>query len=333
MTDKSIISVCENCVDLETIYLSKLTNLTPLSIDHLIKCENMSSFESSGCPKMMNSNSLMKLLKNCTKIESLDITECSSISEETFEIVSKNLMKITWLFLGSFNTINDKLFKSIEKIKIIHVSVLNLCCTEVTSFGVSLILNNFRYLKTIYLANCKSLHLNQEKYVSNGKKKILEGLFLSDNPFLSDDFFLKIIVDSPYLRDIVLRGNKNLSDKSLSQIVSFCPSISSLDFSNCVLLTEKTIFSLVKAIQLDTLKLGGINSITSDSLNQVLENCSNLKVLILSNCISVKNTIFNGVIASHSIEMISLTGTCCTIQSAKDLLEKKKINISLKGLK
>lgn len=326
-------SVCENCVDLETIYLSKLTKLTPLSVDYLIKCENLNSFESSGCVEMMNSTALLKLLKNCTKIDSLDITECPNISEETFEIVSRNLMKITWLFLGSLPTINDGLFQSAHKINIINVSVLNLCFTEVTSYGVSLILNHFRYLKTIYLASCKNLHLNQDRLVSNGKKKVLEGLFLSENPLLSDAFFLKIINDSPYLRDIVLRGNKNLTDSSLSQIVSCCPSVASLDFSNCVSLTEKTICSLVKAVQLDTLKVGGINSITSDSLNQVLENCINLKVLILSNCLSVKNTIFNGVLACQSLEMISLTGTCCTIQSAKELLEKKKMTISLKGLK
>jgi hypothetical protein len=127
ITDKAIIKISENLLNLQ--YLN------------LAFCEYITDY------------SIVKIARNLTNLEHLDISGCVRITDIGLIKISENLAKLTDLHLnGNSKITDDSVIKIAENLKSLqHLNLLN--CYKITDVGIIKIINNLT-LKHLGVYNC-----------------------------------------------------------------------------------------------------------------------------------------------------------------------------------
>ena len=118
----------------------------------------------------------------------------------------------------------------------------------------------------------------------------------------------------PLLTKISLKGNYRLSNKGLETIISAAPSLSSLNFSECSLLTSSGIVGLADKLHsvLRELYIDECLNVDAMMILPALQKINHLEALSMSGIQSVCDKFVNELLAVHGSNMKELAFAGCS---------------------
>ena len=217
-------------------------------------CSNLTWIDLSNGGKLLSS-SLNKLFENCKKLETLILKDCTQINDSAFENLPFSISNI---HLIGCESLKDSTLNFITE-KCLKLHSFSISSKFITDNGMTKLLNKFSTnLTQIELKDCE-LITDKTLITMINECSNLEILNLSGTKQLTDQGFSKTTNEIfPFLRQLDLSFNINISDQTLTRISKNCLFLEKLNFSHC--------------------------DITDSSLIPILKNCTNLNQLFLSKC-------------------------------------------------
>jgi hypothetical protein len=257
---------------------------------------------------------LKDLLKNAPNIESLNLSECRSITGESLA--------------------------DLESLQ--HLKVLNLSGTSITKEGLHLILSKCPFLEELnasscvsitgeFLANIKSLqHLKVLNLKNTSITEESLRLILSKCPHLEElnacecrsitGESLADIESLLHLKILNLSGS-SIIEEGLNTILSKCPNLETLDLSWCKSITGESLDTIESLKHLKILYLS-YSGVVEEGLSTILSKCPTLKILYLIDFQQITGKSLANVESLKHLKILSLSYSGVTEEGLKHLLSK-----------
>lgn len=301
-------------------------------IPRLKRKTSLSAVEFKTYSEGLGETSPSKMLSNCHKIESLDLTG-----------IFKSDIELLEFFLNISET-NKKTIKhvSLEKYSFTYLSVKQLFLSLPNLRKLDLIESSFsnfkdiqstkRYyfpIQSLSLKNCCGLtDLDLEMLLKNCGTLTELDIF---NCILITDLGLKAL-ESSYeaLRMLQLSGCNKITSKGLEETLKSGPNLTYLDLSRCSELEETGLCRLIRPFSnLRNLNLSGCTHVGSDFLKALVIFCPRLEELNLSGCPLVLSEGLEHLIFLKDLKILVLCG--CRIET-RELMVLEKYSLDMLDL-
>ncbi|XP_068635951.1 EIN3-binding F-box protein 2-like [Aristolochia californica] len=267
LNDKCLKAIGSRFVRLKQIAIANCAAITDKGLQEMSRSTMLlESFKLRECHNV-SPNGLMEVLMNCKeRLKVLSLVKCHGLHEmdpSIFETPLPRCPLLQSITLNRCSGVGDS-FLSWLGSSCVHVKNLELAgLSSITDKGLSIFLQALR----------------------NQSKGLVE-VDLSRCFQLTDVSLLALTSGfGRKLKRLRLEGCERLSDKCLSMISEFCPSLLDLDLSGCGI-SDGGVYSLVKSVhqKIEVLSLAGCLDITDRSLSFLEIMCGNLVGLNLKHC-------------------------------------------------
>ena len=239
--------LAHGCPHLQVIDLSSMTEIRPLDLATLAKgCQELHTVSLGS--ELFNDNQLIAFVKACPDLLSLNLKNCSRITDRGLRVVGSSCLKLQSIDLYFCSKISDKGLESLSNCQ--NLRKINLKhCRRVTDDGIAALSRGCRNLQMMNLsdmggftessivsiaAHCHQLqHLELRRYFRrlNGISQCL------------------------HLETLDLSGSC-VTDGCLEGLSTGCPALRTLDFTDCSGLNDSAVVALSKgSYQLRSLDL------------------------------------------------------------------------------
>ncbi|XP_058774937.1 EIN3-binding F-box protein 1-like [Vicia villosa] len=247
----------------------------------------LQSLDVSYCRKLTDKG-LSAIAKGCCDLRILHLTGCRFVTDTILEALSKNCHNLEELGLQGCTSITDNglinLASGCRKIKFLDINR----CSNVSDVGVTSICRaSSSSLKTLKLLDCYKIGdetiLSLAKFCDN-----LETLIIGGCRDVSNDA-IKFLATARRnnLRNLRMDWCLNISDSSLSCILSQCRNLEALDIGCCEEVTDTAfhhISSEEPGLSLKILKASNCPKITVVGMGILASKCSYLEYLDVRSC-------------------------------------------------
>ncbi|KAL5721311.1 hypothetical protein ACHQM5_004970 [Ranunculus cassubicifolius] len=263
VTDVGMVALGKGLPFLQSLDVSNCKKITDKGLEAIAKGCNLRSLHLAGC-KFITDKLLQALAENCRSLEDLGLQGCH---------------KITDMGLGV-------LVNGCRQIKRLDISK----CTNIGDTGVSSISSTCSSLMTLKLLDCHKI--GDESIFCLAKCcKNLETLVIGGCRDISDDSLTSLVRASSHsLKHLRMDWCLNVSDMSLSCVLSHCRSLESLDIGCCDEITDMAFREIGHAgfeSRLKFLRVSNCQKITVSGISMVLESCKSLEYLDVRSCPNV----------------------------------------------
>ncbi|CAI8601720.1 unnamed protein product [Vicia faba] len=247
----------------------------------------LQSLDVSYCRKLTDKG-LSAVAKGCCDLRILHLTGCRCVTDSILEALSKNCHNLEELGLQGCTSITDNglinLASGCGRIKFLDIK----SCSNVTDVGVTSICKaSSSSLKTLKLLDCYKIGdetiLSLAKFCDNLETLIIGGCRDVSNAAIK---FLATARRNN-LRNLRMDWCLNISDSSLSCILSQCRNLEALDIGCCEEVTDTAfqhISSEEPGLSLKILKVSNCPKITVVGIGILVSKCSYLEYLDVRSC-------------------------------------------------
>ncbi|KAG6543698.1 hypothetical protein Mapa_014882 [Marchantia paleacea] len=281
---------------------------------------------------------LISIGKGCHRLEKLNILKCPGIGDAGIRAVAEGCPLLSNISLESCKKIGNEGLKSIGRSSSSLVS-LSISNCEVGSEGIVAVVSSCLKLKKMQLekVDLNDAGLGQVgehlkslvKLTLSNLKSVTEAGFLAlgDSSSLQElrtmcvsacqglsDKALKVVGDScKELRVFSLLNCEAVSDMGLKAVTMSCRSLESLHVEGCSGITQVGLKAALanRGGQLKALRLSNCSGVVEKGLTdkELLQTCSALKSLSITDCIGVGNDCLGMLVRScPSLEVLDLSG-------------------------
>ncbi|KAH9707349.1 f-box/lrr-repeat protein 4 [Citrus sinensis] len=234
--------------------------------------------------KLLNLQNCKAVAEGCQDLRSLHLAGCKSITDGTLQALSKNCHNLEELGLQGCTSISDSgvidLVNGCQNIKFLDLNK----CSNIGDNGISSVSKSCSSLKTLKLLDCykvgdKSI-LSLAKFCKN-----LETLIIGGCRDISDESIKHLAAScKSSLKNLRMDWCLNISDSSLSCILSQCRNLEALDIGCCEEVTDAA-FQDLGEVEL-SLKVLKVNcpKVTVVGIGNVLEKCASLEYIDVRSC-------------------------------------------------
>jgi len=248
LTDRSIITLCENNQNINVINISHCYRLTKVSLSNLFQCAYLVSLDAT---KIHNIDSLTNVdFHNQTNLKNLYL-RFLGIDDNSINIITNQFPKLTKLNLGCCNISDEGLY---------YISDRCTDLTELLLYGNKLITNE------------------GIKYVVQ-KLNFLTYLDISslETFMIGDEILIFISLNSKSIRFLNLNFNQLITDKGIEHISRL--NLAQLEVYQCTQLTNETIFNIAKNCpNIKSFNCHGCPKITQPAINYLFSMCKYLNI-------------------------------------------------------
>ena len=279
ISDYTIQCLARGCPELNSLCLSSCKNITLAAFQPNYNVNSNPStpvYSSPFSPSFMAGNSPTPSFNN---LQYLDLTLCVNVTDEALDNIADRCPNLLELNLSSCEGITDKGLTCLVK-KCRNIQSLYLYrCIRITDDAIVQVANHCRSLKKLSLRNCNITDYSILQLTKHCHE--ITDLDLSSCDKLTDESISQISVGLPLLESLSLEEISLLTDNSISTLLA-CSRIHTLKLAYCKNITQKSITQLVEGCQLmQTLDLSYCNQISLDYLFATLSKWKNLKNLSL----------------------------------------------------
>ncbi|XP_057735357.1 F-box/LRR-repeat protein 4 [Arachis stenosperma] len=247
----------------------------------------LQSLDVSYCRKLTDKG-LAAVAKGCSDLRVLHLAGCRFVTDGILEALSKNCHNLEKLGLQGCTNITNygliSLASGCQQIKYLDINK----CSNVSDVGVSSVSRACSSsLKTLKLLDCYKIGdetiLSLSKYCDN-----LETLIIGGCRDVSNDAIKSLAAAGrSSLKNLRMDWCLNLSDSSLSCILSQCRNLEALDIGCCEEVSD-TAFELISSEEVDLrlkiLKVSNCPKITVAGIGILVGKCSYLEYLDVRSC-------------------------------------------------
>lgn len=247
----------------------------------------LQSLDVSYCRKLTDKG-LSAVAKGCCDLRILHLTGCRFVTDSILEALSKNCRNLEELVLQGCTSITDNglisLASGCQRIKFLDINK----CSNVSDVGVSSICKACSSsLKTLKLLDCYKVGdeaiLSLAKFCDN-----LETLIIGGCRDVSEDA-IKFLATARRnnLKNLRMDWCLNVSDSSLSCILSQCRNLEALDIGCCEEVTDTAFHHISNeepGLSLKILKVSNCPKITVVGIGILVGKCSYLEYLDVRSC-------------------------------------------------
>ncbi|XP_006775010.1 PREDICTED: F-box/LRR-repeat protein 13 [Myotis davidii] len=249
----------------------------------------------------------------CKNLQELNVSDCSTLTDESMKHISECCPGILYLNL-SYTAITNRTMRLLPR-HFHNLQNLSLAyCRKFTDKGLRYLNLGHGCHKLIYLdlSGCTQISVQGFRNIANSCTGIMH-LIINDMPTLTDNCLKALVehclritsvvfIGSPHISDLAFKvlskcnlrkirfeGNKRITDSCFKHIDKHYPNISHIYMANCKGITDSSLKSLSPLKQLSVLNLANCIRIGDTGLKQFLDGPSSTKLreLNLSNCIQV----------------------------------------------
>ena len=322
LTEKSLESLarCEQLrwLDISRLSITELgfTQLQVLNVTgckelkslRLLTCQGLREFRARNCYEL-DSISIEFVGTSSDNLKLLDLYGCHQITDSTLTAITSKHTALTRLDLNCNKLTPAAVVSALQKLPILeHLTIANLlmdpelCSLQETGIGLP-------KLKTLSLTNT---HLKSSITCFVGCTK-LETLILSRNSELGHEALCTMLNGCERLQRLELSCCIRLTDATLSKAVANLSQLKRLNLGgsqgNATGLYCKIAPSLVQLRELEELSLQNCEHLVALELQEILENCHYLRVLDLSGCRHIDESILPLLENCLELTEVTLEGT------------------------
>ncbi|ESW14747.1 hypothetical protein PHAVU_007G014200 [Phaseolus vulgaris] len=247
----------------------------------------LQSLDVSYCRKLTDKG-LSAVAKGCSDLRMLHMAGCRFVTDGVLEALSKNCRSLEELGLQGCTSITDNgliyLASGCHRIRFLDINK----CSNVSDVGVSSICRAFSSsLKTLKLLDCYKIGdetiLSLAECCGN-----LETLIIGGCRDVSSEAIKSLATAcGSSLKNLRMDWCLNISDSSLSCVLSQCRNLEALDIGCCEELTDASfqfVSSEESALSLKILKVSNCPKITVTGIGIIVGKCSSLQYLDVRSC-------------------------------------------------
>jgi len=175
------------------------------------------------------------------------------------------------------------ILKRCKSLKFLSLEGTTLCDDLMSAVGQN------SNLREINLAQCRCMTSYGLSKLTNGCKKLVSINLSWMN--LSKEALLKVACSFPHLEEINLSGHKTGMDDEIVQVLNVnCPKLKVLDLSDCPLIGNDSIDSLIKNTQLTKISLSRCHRITASKICDIasMKSLAHLELFGFTNQVVLK---------------------------------------------
>lgn len=259
ITDTGMVSIGCGLSSLQSLDVSYCRKLTDKGLSAVAEgCHDLRSLHLTGC-RFVTDGLLKAISKNCCNLEELGLNGCTNISDTGITDLVNGCQNINFLDINKCSNVGDSGIFSVSK-----------ACSA--------------SLKTLKLLDC--YRVGDESIFSLAEFcKNLEILVIGGCRIISDESMKSLAAACRCsLKKLRMDWCLNISDSSLSCILSTCRNLEALDIGCCEQVTDAA-FENLGEIEL-SLKFMKVNcpKVTVAGIILLLERCTSLEYLDVSSC-------------------------------------------------
>jgi hypothetical protein len=292
LTDQGLIALCPAlATGLHTLNIAKCFELTDAALRTVAKYfPNLTSLSLEGCRKCTKD---IVVLKNCSKLISLNLSNCDLKDEELIPVVL-SLPGLTSIDLSWCENLTDKALSTLVKACRGLTTLKLRCCRQLTDAWIA----------------------DFSPFLGLGKQSSLTSLDLTECIMITDKGLSSLVKSCPALSVLELRGCNHITDLGMNALSRNCKLLTSLNLGDCKEIKEAGLLKVVNSCQrlttlvllrwehltdvglekiaqsrptLTSLSLFGCNQLTDAGLSQLAKACPGLRTLHVGGCSKISN--------------------------------------------
>ncbi|CAK8677399.1 unnamed protein product [Clavelina lepadiformis] len=209
-----------------------------------------------------------------SNIVRLELTECEYVTAQILEEIRKNCTKIETLNLSGCSNVDDQAMQVVSKFE--HLQILNISeCSKVTDEGVN------------FIADMPCQILQFLSYDVQQISDRLECLYLQRATIISTQAINHLFQKKPRLNltELSICFTVAVRDETVDAISSGCPHLESIDLNFCSEVTDKSIDKLIKSCRkLKVVSLHGLKNLEGNWLAEIDHYLPKLRCLGIAFC-------------------------------------------------
>jgi len=138
----------------------------------------------------------------------------------------------------------------------------------------------------------------------------LERLLLRNCFGVSDEVVETLVKTSRRLVYLDLSGCSNITNASLTAVLSHCPCLTHLGINDCFRVRTKAFTSIISSLNLESIQLDNCDKITDQAVVAIIEKCPALRCLSVGFCLGVSNVSLIAL-SARSIYIVKLNLEAC----------------------
>jgi F-box/leucine-rich repeat protein 2/20 len=262
ITDSGMASIGLGLPFLQSLDVSYCRKLTDKGLSAVAEgCNNLKSLFLAGC-RFVTDGVLQALSKNCHNLEKLSLQGCTNITDAGLTNLVIGCKRITYLDINKCSNVGNDGVSSVSKACSSSLKTLKLLdCYRVGDESILSLAKFGKNLETLVIGGCRDISDEAIKHLAFACKSSMKNLRM--------DWCL------------------NISDLSLSCILSQCGSLEALDIGCCEEVTDVTFQNLLNdttELGLKVLKVSNCPKITVLGITMLLKKCSSLEYLDVRAC-------------------------------------------------
>lgn len=263
VTDAGMVALGNCLPSLQSLDVSFCRKITDKGIEVVAKGCNLRSLNLAGC-RFITNNLLQVLAENCPSLEELGMQGCHKITDSGLAVLVDGC----------------RLLKCLDVSK----------CTNVGNAGLSSVSKACTYITTLKLLDCCKIGGDSIVTLAQSCKN-LETLVIGGCRDVSDESLkLLVLACNHSLKYLRMDWCLNISDASLSSVLSQCKNLEALDIGCCEEITDGAFRKIGDAgfeSRLKFLRVSNCPKITVSGVDLVLNSCKSLEYLDVRSCPNV----------------------------------------------
>jgi len=246
--DSAVLTMAENCPELEKIDFSRNNKLTEGSLKTIIaKSPHLISIKLSQCPNSVT-DAVIECIANLQKLQVLDISFCKKVTDQALSFLANGVAVPATVVLTGLNQLTNDGFDEFTQKKGATIKVFDMALMDHELIGneTAYFLSRLTHLEELNLTGCINI-------TDEGFRQMLEGT--KENPVrgfsklrvlrlngvveLTDMALGKLQTHGPCLERLELIKNSNVSDLCILNLAKKCPGLAMLDVTYCMTLTDQ----------------------------------------------------------------------------------------------
>ncbi|KAM6566642.1 hypothetical protein CsatA_025770 [Cannabis sativa] len=288
VTDSDLSVIADGFKCLKVLNLQNCKGITDKGIVAIGNgLSSLQSLDISYCRKLTDKG-LVAVASGCPKLHSLHLAGCRLVTDKVLQALSKNCPNIEELWLQGCSNITDSglsdLVRGCRGIKFLDINK----CSNVGDIGVSSVSEACATsLKTLKLLDCYKIGnpsiLSLARFCEN-----LETLIIGGCRDITDESIQLLATACEFtLKNLRMDWCLNISNSSLSCILTKCRNLEALDIGCCEEVSDaafECLTSRQSALTLKVLKINNCPKITEAGIGRLLDKCNSLEYLDVRSC-------------------------------------------------
>ncbi|KAF2152104.1 RNI-like protein [Myriangium duriaei CBS 260.36] len=298
-TDKSLLTVADNCVRLQGLNVTGCRRLTDESVMAVARnCRHLKRLKFNACTQLTD-KSIMTVAAHSSHLLEIDLFDLPFVESPSVTHLLTSCKQLRELRLMRCPRITDSAFTSLplkaapfEALRILDLTD----CTETGDKAVEKIVATCPRLRNLLLAKCRHL-TDRAVYAITKLGKNLHYLHLGHCARLTDESIKVLSRHCTRIRYIDLACCSNLTDASITQLAANLPKLKRVGLVKCAGITDRSIHALATyggrtghgssrgnapVNVLERVHLSYCTQLTIEGIHTLLNNCPRLTHLSLT---------------------------------------------------